>query len=210
MLYKVNSVLPIYHLPSRTSASSIRNDDFKEQDKILTVPNLLCASRIVASPYIGYLIVQNEYSLALACFGYAGLSDFADDPLADKILVTCLFMSLTYAELIPSSLTCLIVSRDLLLIYAGLYIRYMAVSSPFTIQKYLDLRNPIAQIKPPMVSKANTLIQLTLIGAALASPVFGYTDHYTLKGLMGLTAATTFASALIKYRQNEYNKELDV
>uniref|UniRef100_A0A0K2UZ44 Putative cardiolipin synthaselike [Bombyx mori] n=2 Tax=Lepeophtheirus salmonis TaxID=72036 RepID=A0A0K2UZ44_LEPSM len=47
-----------------------------------------------------------------------------------------------------------------------------------------------------MVSKANTLIQLTLIGAALASPVFGYTDHYTLKGLMGLTAATTFASAV--------------
>ena len=52
------------------------------------------------------------------------------DPLADKILVTTLYFSLTYANLIPASLTAMVISRDVLLIYAGLYIRYMSVQPP--------------------------------------------------------------------------------
>ena len=52
------------------------------------------------------------------------------DPLADKILVMTLYLSLTSASLIPASLTALVVSRDVLLMYAGLYIRYMSVQPP--------------------------------------------------------------------------------
>eukprot|EP00096_Caligus_rogercresseyi_P014341 TRINITY_DN6834_c0_g1_i1.p1 TRINITY_DN6834_c0_g1~~TRINITY_DN6834_c0_g1_i1.p1 ORF type:complete len:270 (-),score=31.96 TRINITY_DN6834_c0_g1_i1:27-836(-) len=204
------------HSVLRTSITSSpkQSTSIEKEDRICTVPNLLCASRIVASPFIGYLILQKEYSLALAAFGYAGFTDLADgwiarnfkgqasslgsflDPLADKILVTSLYFSLSYAGLIPSALTALIVSRDLLLIYAGLYIRYMAVIPPFTIQKYLDVRTPIAQIKPPLVSKVNTLVQLSLVGAALASPALGLSNPLALQGLMGLTAATTLASSV--------------
>ena len=52
------------------------------------------------------------------------------DPLSDKILMTTMYLSLTYVDLIPSWLTSLVISRDLFLIYAGLYIRYMAVEPP--------------------------------------------------------------------------------
>lgn len=52
------------------------------------------------------------------------------DPLADKILVATLYLSLTYVGLIPVELTSLVVSRDVLLVYAGLYIRYMGVTPP--------------------------------------------------------------------------------
>ena len=52
------------------------------------------------------------------------------DPLADKILVTTMYLSLTTASLIPAPLTALIISRDVLLVYAGLYIRYMSVKPP--------------------------------------------------------------------------------
>ncbi len=52
------------------------------------------------------------------------------DPLADKILVATLYLSLTYVDLIPIALTSLVVSRDVLLVYAGLYIRYMGVTPP--------------------------------------------------------------------------------
>ena len=52
------------------------------------------------------------------------------DPLADKILVTCVYLSLTYVDILPAWLTSLVVSRDVLLVYAGLYIRYMAVPQP--------------------------------------------------------------------------------
>ncbi len=55
------------------------------------------------------------------------------DPLADKILVTALYLSLTSVDLIPSALTALVVSRDVLLVYAGLYIRYMGVVPPVSI-----------------------------------------------------------------------------
>ena len=52
------------------------------------------------------------------------------DPLSDKILMTTMYLTLTYVELIPTALTALVVSRDLLLIYAGLYVRYMGVTPP--------------------------------------------------------------------------------
>ena len=55
------------------------------------------------------------------------------DPLSDKILVTTLFLSLTYVDLIPVELTSLVVSRDVLLVYAGLYIRYMGVPPPVSV-----------------------------------------------------------------------------
>ena len=105
-------------------------------------------SRIAASPVIAQFIVNNEFKYALALFGYAGLTDLVDgwiarnfkgqmsslgsflDPLADKILVTVMFLSLSYVDLIPAALTSLVVSRDVLLVYAGMYIRYMSVQKP--------------------------------------------------------------------------------
>lgn len=55
------------------------------------------------------------------------------DPLSDKILMTTMFLSLTYVHVIPAALTALVVSRDILLIYAGLYVRYMSVVPPVSI-----------------------------------------------------------------------------
>ena len=56
------------------------------------------------------------------------------DPLADKVLVATLYLSLTYVHLIPIALTSLVVSRDIFLVYAGLYIRYMGVTPPVSQQ----------------------------------------------------------------------------
>ena len=47
-----------------------------ERENILTVPNLLCLTRIALSPYIAHLIIHNgDYPWALAVFGYAGITD---------------------------------------------------------------------------------------------------------------------------------------
>ena len=61
------------------------------------------------------------------------------DPLADKILVMTLYISLAVVNLIPLPLTAMIVSRDVLLVYAGLYIRYMSVDPPVSIYLNLDI-----------------------------------------------------------------------
>ncbi|KAJ3331978.1 hypothetical protein HDU76_001652 [Blyttiomyces sp. JEL0837] len=82
------------------------------------VPNLLTLSRLVLSPYIGYLIVQEQFTVALYGLAAAGISDFLDgyiarnfrqktflgsalDPAADKILMTSLTISLCQADLLP-------------------------------------------------------------------------------------------------------------
>ena len=47
-----------------------------ERENILTLPNMLCLSRILMSPYIAHLIIHaGNYPWALAAFGYAGITD---------------------------------------------------------------------------------------------------------------------------------------
>lgn len=52
------------------------------------------------------------------------------DPMADKVLIGTLFLSLTYAGLIPVVLTSIIIGRDILLIVAGFVIRYQSLPPP--------------------------------------------------------------------------------
>lgn len=52
------------------------------------------------------------------------------DPMADKVLIATLFITLTWQELIPLGLTLLIVARDAALVGAGFVIRYRSLPPP--------------------------------------------------------------------------------
>ncbi|XP_066956910.1 probable cardiolipin synthase (CMP-forming) [Macrobrachium rosenbergii] len=189
-------------------------DAIIERENIWTVPNFLCISRIVCSPILCNLVVTEEYSWALGLFMFAGFTDLFDgwiartfpsqasrlgsflDPLADKVLVAMLFLSLTYVGLIPLPLTVIIVYRDLVIIGGASFVRYKSLPPPKTIARYFDATHATAQLAPTMLSKINTAIQLGLITACLAAPVFGYVDHYLLKGLCWVTGVTTISSGL--------------
>uniref|UniRef100_A0A803T9M3 cardiolipin synthase (CMP-forming) n=1 Tax=Anolis carolinensis TaxID=28377 RepID=A0A803T9M3_ANOCA len=143
-----------------------------------TIPNLLSMARIGLSPVLGYLIVEENFNIALGVFALAGVTDLLDgfiarnwanqksalgsalDPLADKILISILYISLTYANLIPVPLTSMIILRDIALIAAVFYVRYRTL--------------------PPPV---NTVTQLVLVAASLAAPVFNYMDSVYLQTL---------------------------
>ncbi|KAM4729327.1 cardiolipin synthase (CMP-forming) [Anableps anableps] len=177
-----------------------------------TVPNLLCMCRILLSPYLGYLITKQHFDLSLALFTLAGATDLLDgfiartwptqksalgsalDPLADKILISVLYVSLTYAELIPAPLTALVIFRDIGLIAAVFWVRYKTVPPPVTLSKFFNPCYTTAQLKPTFFSKVNTAIQLFLVAASLAAPVFHYTDSVLLQCLWYITAVTTAAS----------------
>jgi len=218
-LQLINRLKPAFdqYSLSHLSTSQALHSTLKDQerkDRILTIPNLLCVSRIVAAPYIAQNIINGNFPLACGLFVYAGATDFLDgyiarnfknqssslgsflDPLSDKILVGCVFMALTYANLIPASLTGLIVSRDLFLVYAGLYIRYMSVVPPFTLQKYFDPTLPTATIQPTTISKINTVLQFLLIAVSVSAPLFNLQHHPSLHYLWAATGATTFLSAV--------------
>lgn len=177
-----------------------------------TIPNLLCVCRIILAPFLGHLIVQQHFDLSLVLFTLAGATDLLDgyiartwpsqksalgsalDPLADKILISVLYVSLTYAELIPVPLTALVIFRDIGLIAAVFWVRYKTVPPPVTLSKFFNPCYTTAQLKPTLFSKVNTAIQLFLVAASLAAPVFQYTDSILLQCLWYITAVTTAAS----------------
>jgi hypothetical protein len=87
-------------------------------ENIYTVPNLLTFSRLIAAPFIGYAILHDAHTWALGLFVYAGVSDLLDgwiarrwklqtvvgsivDPMADKILMTVLTVSLAVKGALP-------------------------------------------------------------------------------------------------------------
>ena len=148
------STIPIRVLGTSTSVVN-------KQEKILTVPNALCVGRLAMAPYIAHLVINEaDFKTSLGLFCVAGVSDLLDgqiarripgqmshlgsflDPLADKVLAASLFLSLSAVGVIPAALTSLVVSRDLLLIYAGFYIRYMSVEPPFTVSRGCDGGTP--------------------------------------------------------------------
>lgn len=193
-----------------------------ERENIFTIPNFLCIGRIALSPYLGYTIIHGDYNLSLGLMIVAGLTDLADgyiarnwegqksnfgsflDPLADKILVTTLVLSLTYSNLFPFWLTSMIVLRDVFLIGAAFVIRYNSLPVEHrTLSKYFDATHVTAQLAPTFISKVNTVVQLFTIAVSLGAPVFNYGDHVVLQSLWYLTGVTTAAAALSYYTQRK-------
>jgi len=54
---------------------------------VLTIPNLLCISRIVVSPFLGYLILQSDFLMALGVFVFAGISDLVSSYMGAAISI---------------------------------------------------------------------------------------------------------------------------
>ncbi|XP_050828557.1 cardiolipin synthase (CMP-forming) isoform X2 [Serinus canaria] len=166
-----------------------------------TIPNILSMARMGLAPVLGYLIVEENFNVALGVFVLAGVTDLLDgfiarnwanqksalgsalDPLADKILISVLYVSLTCANLIPVPLTSMIILRDAALIAAVFYVRYKTLSPPRTLSRYFNPCYATAQLKPTFISKMNTAVQLILVAASLAAPVFNYVDSIYLQTL---------------------------
>ncbi|XP_073409976.1 cardiolipin synthase (CMP-forming) [Dendrobates tinctorius] len=182
-----------------------------------TIPNLLSMTRIGLSPVLGYLIVAENFNFALGIFVLAGITDLLDgyiarnwanqksalgsalDPLADKILISVLYVCLTYANLIPVPLTVMIILRDVALIGAVFYVRYKTLPPPRTLGRYFNPCHATAQLEPTFISKMNTAVQLILVAASLAAPVFNYVDSAYLQALWCITAFSTVASGYSYY-----------
>ncbi|XP_065488941.1 cardiolipin synthase (CMP-forming) [Caloenas nicobarica] len=186
-----------------------------------TIPNILSMARMGLAPVLGYLIVEENFDVALGVFVLAGVTDLLDgfiarkwanqksalgsalDPLADKILISVLYVSLTCANLIPVSLTSMIILRDVALIAAVFYVRYKTLSPPRTLSRYFNPCYATAQLKPTFISKMNTAVQLILVAASLAAPVFNYVDSIYLQTLWCITAFTTVTSAYSYYHYGQ-------
>ncbi|XP_058691421.1 cardiolipin synthase (CMP-forming) isoform X2 [Poecile atricapillus] len=208
---------PGSHGHRRDRAWAGRQAGMLQYENPWTIPNILSMARMGLAPVLGYLIVEENFSVALGVFVLAGVTDLLDgfiarnwanqksalgsalDPLADKILISVLYVSLTCANLIPVPLTSMIILRDAALIAAVFYVRYKTLSPPRTLSRYFNPCYATAQLKPTFISKMNTAVQLVLVAASLAAPVFNYVDSIYLQTLWCITAFTTVTSAYSYY-----------
>lgn len=131
----------------------------------MNIPNSLTLLRILLVPvYIGFM-TYGKFGYALAALFVAGLTDAIDgsiarrlnqrtrlgsilDPLADKLLLTSGFISLSLLHLIPSWLAILVVSRDVILLLGT------AVA---------HVTNTPIDVTPTFLGKGTTLLQLSYV-----------------------------------------------
>jgi cardiolipin synthase len=163
---------------------------------LINLPNAITIARILAVPLMIWLIVSGEYLAAFWVFVLAGISDGVDgfiakrfglqtelgaylDPLADKLLLVSIFVSLGMLRVLPPWVVILVVSRDVLIVGGVLLAKMM---------------NQSVRVQPMFLSKLNTAAQIALAGVVLA--VLGFDLHGNVLVLFGcaLVAALTVAS----------------
>jgi cardiolipin synthase len=93
------------------------------------VPNILSAARILAAPYVCWLLWQREYGAGLIWMWIVGVTDWFDgylarkfkaqsklgamlDPIADKLLMAGAFLTLALTGAIPVWVAWLVLGRD--------------------------------------------------------------------------------------------------
>ncbi|KAJ8652659.1 hypothetical protein O0I10_011666 [Lichtheimia ornata] len=183
-------------------------ENIPTHENIYTIPNFLTFSRIVSAPFIGYLIMQHDYQLALGVFALAGITDMLDgyiarkyklktvvgsiiDPAADKALMTVMTVTLAAQHVIPIPLAALILGRDAGLVLAAFYYRYISLPEPKTLFRYFDFSIPSAEVRPTMISKVNTALQLALMAASLTSTALGVPSTEIMTALQWTVGGTT-------------------
>lgn len=137
-------------------------------------PNLLTLLRICLAPFLVSAILENRFGLSFGLFVAAGLTDALDgtlarwlkqrtvlgqylDPVADKLLLSTLFLVLTHKNLIPVTITALVFGRDVgILLVAALL--YAAVGR--------------REFKPSLFGKVNTVAQVTAVAVVLLHQIY--------------------------------------
>jgi cardiolipin synthase (CMP-forming) len=133
--------------------------------QIFTAPNQLTLLRMIFVPFIVIHLVEGRYLWALVVFVIAGFSDGLDgllartlhqqtllgqylDPIADKLLLSTMFLVLSILHKIPWKYTVVVFSRDISILAASAVL--------FAIAGLRDFR-------PSIFGKANTFSQIAAV-----------------------------------------------
>ena len=163
------------------------------------LPNIITVGRIFSVPVMVWLIVTDNLSYAFGLFVIAGFSDALDgflarrfhwqtelgaylDPVADKTMLTSVYASLTFHGYMPIWLGILVVSRDLLIVGAVVL---------------AWLLNRGMEIRPLLVGKVNTGLQILLAAAILADNGFALDLSAWIRPAIWLTGGLTALSAFL-------------
>jgi cardiolipin synthase (CMP-forming) len=162
------------------------------------IPNLISSIRILLVVPIALALMHHQLVTTMALFGVAALSDAADgylakrngwqselgavlDPLADKLLLVTVFITLAYMKLVPLWLMVAAVARDAIIVSGALLYRicFGALS-----------------VRPSVVSKFNTLCQAAYIMAVVGREEFSLPPAWLLTVLGAMVFVTVTVSGM--------------
>lgn len=129
-------------------------------DRVVTVPNLLSALRLLGVPLFGWLVLSGRDGAAVLVLVTSGVTDYLDgkiarawgqssrlgmllDPAADRLYILATVLGLTIRGVVPLWLTLALVGRDLLLAttlpllrrhgYGPLPVHYLGKAATFNL-----------------------------------------------------------------------------
>ena len=144
------------------------------KSQLLTAPNQITLLRLLFIPFVINAILDGDWRWALGLLVAAGLSDALDgllartlhqqtllgqylDPIADKLLLSSLFLVLSFVKKVPWRYTVLVFSRDLCIV-ATAVVLYATVG-------FRDFR-------PSIFGKIYTFCQIVAIFCVVLAQVF--------------------------------------
>jgi cardiolipin synthase len=164
-----------------------------------TVPNLLTLMRICLAPFLVAALLEQKFLLSFALFVAAGLTDALDgtlarvlrqrtvlgqylDPVADKLLLSTIFLVLLHEGLMPTTVTVLVFGRDVAILLVAALL-YAAVGR--------------REFKPSVFGKANTIAQVCAVAAVILHQLTHAAWVWDLRQLaLAATIALTVISGL--------------
>ena len=164
-----------------------------------SAPNLLTILRICLAPFLVSALLEKRFRLTFGLFVAAGLTDALDgtlarwlkqrtvlgqylDPVADKLLLSTLFLVLTHMNLIPATVTVLVFGRDVGILVVSA-ILYAAVGR--------------REFHPSLFGKANTVAQVTCVAVVLLHQIESAAWVVALRTMaLDATVVLTVASGL--------------
>jgi cardiolipin synthase len=172
----------------------------------VNLPNFLTLLRLLMVPVVVHFIVDGRYLLAGWLFGAAAFTDILDglaargmqvstqvgaylDPIADKCLLSGVFLALAWARLVPRWLVAVIFGRDLyILAGAALFVLFTPIRGfPPTVWGKVST---FVQICTAVIWMAQVIYKTRVLGelsSAMLWPCVGFTIwsglEYTWRGI---------------------------
>ncbi|MGD8407117.1 MAG: CDP-alcohol phosphatidyltransferase family protein [Thiohalophilus sp.] len=162
------------------------------------LPNLISILRILLVLPVVWALLRGDYRTALVLFMIAGLSDGLDgylarrygwitrlggllDPLGDKLLMVCGYLTLGWIEALPGWLVGTVIARDGIIVGGTLAYRWLIGT---------------VKTEPLLISKINTGLQIVLVLLVILSLAGLLELPLLVKGLMYLVFVTTVMSGI--------------
>ncbi|HLH20835.1 MAG TPA: CDP-alcohol phosphatidyltransferase family protein [Bryobacteraceae bacterium] len=140
----------------------------------VNVPNLFTLLRLLMAPLVIQAILGGRHVLALALFAAAAFTDYLDgatarrfksttqagaylDPIADKCLLSGVFLALAAARTVPWWLVAVIFGRDLYILLGAATVMFLT---------------PVRRLPPSVWGKLSTFVQIVTATSWMARDAF--------------------------------------